>query len=93
MSIKLIEHPFSYKEDYEKKVIYLTKNHLKDSEKRVLDMDGNAIYNVNYSGIKKYVREHIKKYENSGYMIIFEYEGKRILLVYNKHFVTDDDNG
>ena len=84
MTIKVIEFPYNLKIDDVNLNIYLGKHHLKESEKKVLNTGDNSLYHVSYNGVKKFVREYIKKYEEEGYKIIFEYNGKKSLLVYNK---------
>jgi hypothetical protein len=85
MAIRVIDFPFSLKIDDDNLIVYLGKHHLKESEKRVLTTGDNSIYFISYDGVKKYVKDYIKKnLDNNGYKVIFEYNGKKCLLRYNK---------
>lgn len=74
---------FKYKKDVNSKTIYLSKEHLKNSSTKILKTEG-MLHHVTYDGIKQHVKNHLEQYENSGYKIVFEHEGKIILLLFNK---------
>ena len=74
---------FKYKKDFKSKTIYLSEEHLKNSSKKILKMDG-MLHHVAYEGIKAHMKYHLEQYENDGYKIVFEHEGKRTLLLFNK---------
>ena len=73
-----------YNIDYDTKTIYLAKYHLKDTDKKILNLERDMWYHITYSSVKVYIRNLLKHYENDGFRIIFEHEGRKILLRYNK---------
>jgi len=80
----LINGIFKYKNDVNNKTIYLSKEHLKEPDKKILKLGVSMLHHITYEGIKMYIRNHLEKYENEGYKIVFEHEGNKILLRYNK---------
>jgi len=73
-----------FKKDDDSKTIYLNKNHLKESQKKILRMGDGSLYHIGYSSVKVYIKNMLKGYEEQGYKIMFEHEGKNVLLRFNR---------
>ena len=74
----------TYKKDVDSKTICLSKEHLKETDKKILKMSSEMWYHISYHSIKVYIRNYLADYKNEGYKIIFEHNGKKILLIFNK---------
>lgn len=73
-----------FEKDDNSKTIYLNKEHLKQTDKKILKMGDGALHHIGYSSIKANIKNIVDNYKREGYRVIFEHEGKEMLLVYNK---------
>lgn len=74
----------AFEKDDNSKTIYLTKDNLKETDKKILKMGIGALHHIGYSSIKSSVKKTVDSYKKNGYKVIFEHEGKQTLLVFNK---------
>jgi hypothetical protein len=81
---KLFVNGSMYKRDIDTKTIYLNANQLNLKDYKILKMGNDSFYHIGYNSIKQSVKDTLKLSIKNGYNVIFEHDGKKLLLLFNK---------
>lgn len=81
---KLFVNGSMYKRDIETNTIFLNINHLNLKDAKILKMGKDSLYHITYYSVKQSVKDALRLSIKNGFKVIFEHDGKKILLLFNK---------
>jgi hypothetical protein len=81
---KLFVNGSMYKRDIETNSIYININHLNIKDAKILKKGNDLLYHITYNSLKQSVKDALRLSIKSGFKVIFEHDGKKILLLFNK---------
>lgn len=81
---KLFVNGSMYKRDIETNTIFLNINHLNLKDAKILKRGSDLLYHITYYSVKQSVKDALRLSIKNGFKVIFEHEGKKILLLFNK---------
>ncbi len=80
----IMSNNFGFKTDDDSKTITLYKRHLKENNKKILELGDNMMHHIGYDSFKKYIKTAIEPIVmKCGYKVVFEYRDRKILILYN----------
>lgn len=81
---KLFVNGSMYKRDIENMSIYLNIHHLNVKDAKILKMGNESLYHITYYSVKQSVKDALRLSIKSGFKVILEHDGKKLLLLFNK---------
>ncbi len=81
---KLFVNGSMYKRDIETNSIYININHLNLKDAKILKRGNDLLYHITYYSVKQSVKDALRLSIKNGFKVIFEHDGKKILLLFNK---------
>jgi len=81
---KLFVNGSMYKRDIETNSIYININHLNLKDAKILKKGNDLLYHITYYSVKQSVKDALRLSIKNGFKVIFEHEGKKLLLLFNK---------
>jgi hypothetical protein len=59
-------------------------NHLNLKDAKILKKGNDLLYHITYYSVKQSVKDALRLSIKNGFKVIFEHEGKKLLLLFNK---------
>lgn len=81
---KLFVNGSMYKRDIETNSIYININHLNLKDAKILKRGNDLLYHITYYSVKQSVKDALRLSIKNGFKVIFEHDGKKLLLLFNK---------